>query len=320
MTTYHDDGRVTLHHGDARTVAAELPHEIVDCIVTSPPYFGLRDYGYDGQIGAEQTIEEYVEALCSAFDVLRPVLRRDGTLWLNLGDSYAANWNSSRAKGGGGFKSEDDAPRTRITRTPGFRPKNLLMIPARVAIAMQSRGWILRAEIVWHKPNPMPESVTDRPTRAHEMIYLFSRSESYYYDAPAIAETARSAGRTVVPYLEQGDRGKLGKGRVSRIQPGAEPIIVGDTRNARDVWSIPTVPFKGAHFAVFPPELPRRCILAGSREGGIVLDPFSGSGTTGQVAINEGRRYIGIDASMEYLDLSLRTRFQQQPLDLGGLA
>lgn len=291
MGAYYDDGMVTLHHGDAAAVAGGLERGSVRTIVTSPPYFGLRDYDVEEQIGAEESLQEYVERLVAVFESLRGVLADDGTLWLNLGDSYGAD-------------------------------KNLLMVPARVALAMQDAGWILRSEIVWAKPNPMPESVTDRPTKAHEQVFLFAKSSRYYFDAESIAEQAVTSNPTDPSYRANGK--STSRRKEIAVPPGAGAQSLGDVgyersyRNKRDVWTVPMQPFPGAHFATYPPELIRPCILAGSARGDVVLDPFSGSGTTGLVATQEGRRYVGIDLSREYLDMSLRTRFAQPVLDLTG--
>lgn len=312
MGLYYDDGRVQLWHGQALDSARELADQSVSCIVTSPPYFGLRDYGADGQIGAEPTVEEYVDALVTLFRELRRVLADDGTLWLNLGDSYSS---------GGRDVYDDSSTKNRVGRSrpvsslPG---KNLLMVPARVALVLQADGWILRSEIVWAKPNPMPESVTDRPTKSHEMIYLFSKSERYHYDANAISEESVT-NRPLTSWADRRDTepSRRGDPSLSGHVTRTATLASREGRNARDVWTISTVPFPGAHFAVFPPELPRRCIRAGAKKGGVVLDPFSGSGTTGKVALMEGCSYIGFDLNSDYLDLSLRERFAQQPLDLG---
>lgn len=316
--TYYQDDRVTLHHGDALEVARSLPDALARTIVTSPPYFGLRDYGVDGQVGGENTPEEFVATLVSLFHELGRVLTDDGTLWLNLGDSYSTtargNKPGNHSTSGLTNPGRQDSMLRRSNKIEfGVPHKNLLGIPWRVALALQADGWILRSEIIWQKPNPMPESVTDRPTSSHEHIFLLTKSERYYYDAAAVAEnvTKGSAGSS----FTTGQTGVNGQGRTS-----TKERIESETRNARDVWSISTVPFPGAHFAVFPPELPRRCIAAGSAIGDTVLDPFSGSGTTGKVALDHGRNYVGIDLNSDYLDLSLRERFQQAPLQIWGNA
>lgn len=306
MSLHYDDGLVQLHHGDALDVARGLPDGLARTIVTSPPYYGLRDYGADGQYGAESSVGEYVARMVELFRELRRVLADDGTLWLNLGDSYAAGGRGSYADTG------KDAGRTSLSRPTSDLPgKNLLGVPWRVALALQADGWILRSDIIWAKPNPMPESVTDRPTKAHEYLFLFAKSPRYYYNADAIRET-------YVGDREPSRRARSGAvNKENSIARAYEPDDESG-RNKRTVWSVPTVPFPGSHFAVYPPELIRPCIRAGSEPGDIVLDPFSGSGTTGAVANYEGRRYVGIDLNKDYLDLSLRTRFQQPALPWGG--
>jgi DNA modification methylase len=355
---HHADDMLTLWHGGALEVAGELTVGGVQTIVTSPPYFGLRDYGHEAQLGAEDTVEEYVADLVAVFHALRPALADDGTLWLNLGDSYAGRANAGPTYTGNhqNYKKEGRVPGRKST-TAAAPTKNLIGVPWRVAFALQDDGWILRSEIIWAKPNPMPESVTDRPTKSHEQIFLLSKRPNYYYNADAIAERvsdrpdARPQRKRAIQIAKAGgltqehltairavgisDVGKAlvttnGAGKnseeMNRLAAEAKEVLggyyreflMGDTRNARDVWIIPTMPFSGAHFAVYPPALIRPCILAGSRPGDTVLDPFSGSGTTGMVALAEGRNYVGIDISTEYLDLSLRERFLQPPLSFGG--
>ena len=285
MGIHYQDDTVVLHHGDALTVAREMADQSANCIVTSPPYFGLRDYGTDGQYGLERSPAEYVETMRTLFAELRRVLADDGTLWLNLGDSYY----SGRGNPGPNSADEKQSARRGWVRPQDqcgvewSSPKNLLGIPWRVAFALQDDGWILRSEIIWAKRNFMPESVRDRPTRAHEHVFLLTKSPRYWYDADAIREESDPS------------------------RPG---------RNARDVWSISAQPFPGAHFAVMPLALAERCIQAGCKPGGTVLDPFSGSGTTGLAAARHGRRYAGIDLNADYLDLSLRTRLAEPTLDL----
>lgn len=319
---YYTDEQVTLHHGDALTVARELPTGAADCIVTSPPYFGLRDYGEDGQYGLEATPAEYVERMRGLFAELRRVLADDGTLWLNLGDSYYSG------RGNPGPNSADEKqPARRGWVRPLDRcgvewssPKNLLGIPWRVAFALQDDGWILRSDIVWAKRNFMPESVTDRPTRAHEYVFLMAKSPRYWYDADAIREESdprqqahneRYAREYTAHTVRAAASGQ--PGNVNNVGIHSRPGKPG--RNARSVWSISAQPFPGAHFAVMPPQLAERCVVAGCKPGGTVLDPFNGSGTTGLAAQRTGRRYIGIDINREYLDLTLNTRLREATLD-----
>ncbi len=277
--------------GDCRKLLLEAEDNSIHCCVTSPPYFGLRDYGVTGQIGLEQTPDEYIAEMVALFQEVRRVLRADGTLWLNLGDSYA----------NGGRKTRDsdkmNAGRGMSSR-PGdgtAKPKDRLMIPARVALALQADGWWLRDEIIWHKPNPMPVSVKDRTTPAHEMLYMFSKSANYYYDMEAIKEPALQP-RGTPKTSSQHKQNALGNNKNGTLgsNQGAE------TRQPRSVWTITPKPFKGAHFATFPPALVEPCIKAGSPAGGIVLDPFGGTGTTGLVAQQLGRDSILLEINPEY--------------------
>lgn len=325
--TYYDDGTVTLHHGDALEVARSLPDGLARTIVTSPPYFGLRDYGEDGQYGAEESVGEYVARMVELFRELRRVLADDGTLWLNLGDSYSGNTGGAQGTSGQmAHRSVAPARESRWRRSADLPPKNLIGVPWRVAFALQEDGWILRSDIIWAKPNGMPESVTDRPASKHEHIFLFAKSPSYYFGLDTIR----------VPHSDS-TVARLASGpvKISRLTPGEtrDPKVYGAAsgtnttktgqshnsgheggKNPGNVWTVPTVPFAGAHFAAYPPDLIRPCIRAGSEPGDVVLDPFSGSGTTGAVATFEGRKYVGIDLNKDYLDLSLRTRFAQPVL------
>ena len=307
-----------IYCGDALTVLKTLPDNSVNCCITSPPYYALRDYGVDGQIGAEPSPAEFVAALASVFREARRVLADDGTLWLNLGDSYV----HKKASGPQGRDGE------RATRTftadaaggwSGLPDKNLLGIPWRVAFALQDDDWILRQEVVWSKRNCMPEAVTDRPSRSHETVFLLSKRPRYWYDADAIREDSDPGqqahnDRYAKVYEAQADRAaSTGQpGNVNSAGIHARPGKPG--RNARSVWTISAQPFAEAHFATMPPALAERCIQAGCKPGGTVLDPFSGSGTTGLAAARHGRRYVGIDLNADYLDLSLRTRLAQPSL------
>jgi DNA modification methylase len=302
--------------GDVRNRLAGVEAGSVQTCVTSPPYWGLRDYGTDGQIGLEGSPDEFVEALCLVFDEVWRVLADDGTLWLNLGDSYAAqrggSYQPAETLAGGVSGVASDGSKTNRGRGEGYSParnasaiglkhKDLVGIPWRVAFALQARGWFLRSEIIWHKPNPMPESVTDRPTKSHEHIFLLAKSAKYFYDHEAIKEPAIWA-----------EDSRNGAGRQTYSGKRAENdgliqqsfVTVNDTRNKRDVWTVPTKGYAGAHFAVYPTALIEPCILAGSREGDTVLDPFSGSGTTGVVALRNGRNYLGCELNPEYAELS----------------
>lgn len=290
--------------------------------VTSPPYFGLRDYGHDGQIGLEATPDAFVDALVEVFRCVRDVLADDGVLWLNLGDSYNAAGRTGHGtrqgfKQGTNRASAEKADNCRPS-VDNLKPKDLIGIPWRVAFALQADGWYLRQDIIWHKPNPMPESVTDRCTKAHEYIFLLSKSDRYFYDGEAIEEpvTGNSSTGAKKPSTLSGGKGANGKTQTG----GKESSTLGlgwhkETRNRRSVWTVATVPYKGAHFATFPPALIEPCILAGSRPGDVVLDPFFGSGTTGMVAQNLGRRWIGCELNPAYGPLQ-DERLAQQGLEL----
>jgi DNA modification methylase len=316
MAQYYADDAVTLYLGDALAVLRELPAESVDCVVTSPPYYGLRDYGEPGQYGLEATPAEYVATMLAVFAEVRRVLAADGTLWVNLGDTYAYPPGSA-GKQGNGQRSGRTFTAEGLPGTAAVPPKNLLGVPWRVAFALQHDGWILRSHIVWHKPNAMPESVKDRPSSRHESLFLLTRSPRYWFDLDAIRE----------PYSENKAWGtgvrsadKVGLATATLRGTSVEAQQNGlakprtehpDGRQPGDVWSLNTEKFPEAHFAVMPPTLAERCILAGCRPGGVVLDPFTGSGTTGMVAGRLGRRFVGIDLSAKYLDLALRTRLAQ---------
>lgn len=361
-----------IYTGDCLEILPTLEAESVQCCVTSPPYYGLRDYGtatweggdpgcdhshflggngdgdasakqvtsggtqkyqyrdvcpkccatrIDSQIGLEASPELYVAKLVEVFRQVKRVLRDDGTVWLNLGDSYANDTKWGGTTGGkhaGGLHGE---PIGRGKRDTGLKAKDLIGIPWRVAFALQADGWYLRSDIIWHKPNPMPESVTDRPTKAHEYIFLLTKSARYFYDAEAIKEPADGGG-----ILRDGFRGEMGayvnqQGPQNNSRPSVKRggfngkteamadtgqnafRAVTMTRNRRSVWTITTKPFKEAHFATFPPEIPEICIKAGSRPGDTILDPFSGAGTTGNVAERLGREYIGIELNPAYADM-----------------
>lgn len=322
MTTpYFADDALTLYVGDARAVLASLPPNSVDCVVTSPPYYGLRDYGgLTNQIGLEDTPAQYVARLVAVFHEAHRVLADDGTLWLNLGDSYAYPPGSA-GKQGNGQRAGRRHTAEGLRGTTSIPAKNLLGIPWRVAFALQDDGWILRAEIIWAKRNIMPESVTDRVTRAHEQIFMLTKGPSYFYDADAIREDSDPAQeahnqRYAREYTAHTQRAATTgqPGNSNSVGVHSRPGRGG--RNARSVWTISSTPLKEAHFATFPVELPRRCIAAGCKPGGMVLDPFSGAGTTAMAAQQLGRRAIGIDLNPAYHDIALR-RMSDAPLPLG---
>lgn len=310
----------------------------VRCAVTSPPYYGLRSYLKPDdplkkyEIGTEETPELYIEKLIHVFRGVWDALADDGTLWLNLGDSYWGGKGSNAnldthlddriAEGRTLQRPQTRIEGVRVIPTNGkhdvYKPKDLCMIPARVAIALQQDGWYLRSEIVWHKPNPMPESVKDRPTRSHEMIYLLSKSEKYYYDAAAIAEPSawadkdsRADGNGKYISKEKSASGNYKIDGVSYGKPNEEGFF---TRNKRDVWTVTTKPYSGAHFATFPPDLIEPCILAGSAKGDIVLDPFGGSGTTAAVALKNHRRAILCELNNDYIPLIDKRLSEVQPI------
>ena len=374
MTPFYTDAWMTVYAGDNRQVLKALADQSVHCVITSPPYWSLRDYGtatweggdpacdhkkpnadtghithstlgggkatnaaqvggyrstcgkcgatrQDAQLGLEPTPEQYVENMVAVFREVRRVLRSDGTLWLNLGDSYAGGGQTGRNDGGRPEKgkgwAEYDIKRTKVRRDDGLKPKDLVGIPWRVAFALQADGWYLRSDIIWSKPNPMPESVTDRPTKAHEYLFLLAKSERYYFDADAVREgfadeRMGASGARSLNYSEGSGRNDTLGGDGKRGL-GVSPAAAG--RNIRSVWTIATQPYPGAHFATFPPKLVEPCILAGSPPGGVVLDPFGGSGTTAMVAQHLSRRAVLIDLNPDYIDQQLK-RNQAMPLGL----
>ena len=276
--------------------------------VTSPPYYGLRDYGHDGQIGMEETPDEYIKAMVEVFSCVWDVLEDNGTLWLNIGDSYCNSNGFARAspeyqREGRNNMPANDRKLDKLHET-GLKTKDLIGIPWMLAFALRSDGWYLRQDIIWHKPNPMPESVQDRCTKAHEYIFLLSKSQKYYYDHEAIKEESVDFEGTKKRYEKNFNafNGGLETGAISRDNPTAKLEFDGQ-RNKRSVWTVNTKPYAGAHFAVFPEELIQPCILAGAPVSGIVLDPFMGSGTTAQVAQDLGRKYLGCELNPDYKPL-----------------
>lgn len=321
---------VTILQGDAIETLRTLPDESVQCVVTSPPYWGLRDYGVAGQIGLEDTFGEYLWTMVSLFQEVRRVLRDDGTAWVNMGDCYVSSGGSG-VQGSGGLMATRSVVTARISqgerRPGGAKPKDLLGQPWRLAFALQEAGWWLRRDIIWHKPNPMPESCKDRPTTAHEYVFLLTKSERYFYNRAEAREpvtgNAHARGSGVNPKAIGGwasgpgshsaidhnrtsaGSTKFPKARQNESFSAAVNGLVED-RNYRSVWTLPTQPLKEDHFAAFPEALVRRCIIAGTRPGDMVLDPFGGSGTTGRVAIELGRRATLIELNPKYVEIARR--------------
>jgi DNA modification methylase len=330
--------------GDAKTILQTLPDGQYQTCVTSPPYWGLRDYGVNGQLGLEDTPERYVQNMVDVFREVKRVLRDDGTLWLNLGDSYAGS-----GKGAGNYPG--DYPKQNSNKgslgikglpvvTPeGLKPKDLVGIPWMVAFALRADGWYLRSDIIWSKPNPMPESVKDRPTKSHEYIFLFSKSDKYYYEREAIMEPlaessiarisqdlegqkgseranggAKTNGNMKAVFTPRGSKGVIKNPLNTGLRDDDSDFTPPDKRNKRTVWTVTTKPYKEAHFATFPPDLIEPCILAGCPEGGRVLDPFFGSGTTGQVAMKNNRNFTGIELNSKYIDIAKKRLSNVQPV------
>lgn len=308
--------------GDALAILATLPDHSAHCCVTSPPYWCLRDYGVAGQMGLEPTPQEYVAGMVAVFREARRVLRDDGTLWLNLGDSYAREGGTTPGLGrhwdGRADQPDGMHDKKPIASAIGLKQKDLCGIPWRVAFALQADGWYLRSDIIWSKPNPMPESVTDRPTKAHEYVFLLSKSARYYYDTKATAEPFSddrqgfSGASAEIVSAYSNDAGRCGDSSLAVRRNGAR------TRNKRSVWTIPTEPYAGAHFAVMPTALVKPCVLAGCAPGGVVLDPFAGSGTVGVVAMREGLSFVGIELNPSYADMARRRVANETPASLFG--
>ena len=310
----------------------ELEDNSIDCVVSSPPYFGLRDYGVDGQFGLEKTYHDYLANTVKVFETFKPKLKDTATIWWNVGDSYSSGKRTSTTN-----QSLRGDKNYGVTRTPvqnGIKEKDLLMIPNRVAIVLQDAGWYIRSEIIWHKPNPMPESVRDRPTSCHEKIWLITKNKKYYYDHEAIKEPITDT--TAIRLLQKninnqkgslrgnggmksnGNMKAMGRKKFDKNMGGSGTsfvdhsgykkadgsYMINSTRNKRNVWTITTKPFKDAHFATFPKDLIEPCIKAGCPEGGVVLDPFGGSGTTGIVAALNNRNAILIELNQNYIDIA----------------
>lgn len=315
---------VRIINADCRAALRELPDESVHCIVTSPPYWGLRDYGVDGQMGLERSLGEHIEAMVSLFDECRRVLRKDGTCWVNYGDCYATSPNGRSAADTKAAGNDDRTFRDKPFSTIGgvLKAKDLCMVPNRLAIALQEAGWWVRSEIIWAKPNPMPESVTDRPATSHEKIFLLTKSARYFYDAEAVREPAGPpcesgafikgdafrdpATRTDGPKRDKQRGHSRRHAGFNERWDGTKDEQQSNGRNCRNVWTFGTSPFREAHFATFPPELAERCIKAGSPEGGMILDPFGGAGTTGLVADRLKRDAILIELNPDYCAMARR--------------
>lgn len=300
--------------GDSLQVLKTLPSESVHCCVTSPPYYGLRDYGMDAQIGREDTPEEYISRLTAVFREVWRVLRPDGTLWVNIADSYCGTGSKGNARDPK-YPNGRNGQGISLARTvKGCKQKDLIGVPWLLAFSMRGDGWYLRNDIIWAKANPMPESVKDRCTRSYEHIFLFSKSKKYYFDSLTIAEPiapstalrkkgVRGVGKYSVPIPGQPKTQNINK---PREKGSVTDEMISPVRSKMDVWHINTVPYKGGHFAAYPPKLAETCILAGCPVGGVVLDPFMGSGTTGLVAKQNGRHYVGIELNIEFCNLAMK--------------
>ena len=297
-------------NGDCREKLKDLPEESVQCCVTSPPYWGLRDYGVENQIGLEDSPEKYVENIVLVFNEVHRILKKDGTLWLNLGDSYC---NKSQSGGGDPTIGKrniggDSQPKMAIPKN--MKPKDLVGIPWMSAFALRSYGWYLRQDIIWSKPNPMPESVTDRCTKSHEYIFLLSKSQKYFYNHEAIKEKTVTLIDNASSMTFGSKSGKTNTNEKAHTNDVGKKWDYSEFRNKRSVWTVTTKPYKDAHFATYPKDLITPCILAGSKHGDTILDPFHGSGTTGEVSGELGRSYIGIELNPDYVEMSKKRTYQ----------
>jgi DNA modification methylase len=301
--------KATILTGDVLRRIKEIPDQTVQCVVTSPPYWGLRDYGHEGQLGLEPTPEKYAENMAAVFREVRRVLRDDGVLWLNLGDSYNGSGGAGGDYSPGGLKYGQ--PKYPGRKVSTLKPKDLVGIPWRVAFALQADGWWLRQDIIWHKPNPMPESVTDRCTKAHEYLFMLTKNSRYYFDNEAIKEPSADLGKTEIRF----GGSKYGDSDDPKHQTKSGNTYTDNgTKNKRSVWSISPQPFRGAHFAVMPEALCEPPILATSRPDDLVFDPFTGSGTVAVVALRHGRNYLGIELNPEYTQIAANRISDDQPL------
>lgn len=302
-----------LKQGDCLESLKDLPNNSIQCCVTSPPYFNLRDYGIDGQIGRENSPKEYIDRLVDVFEEVRRVLKLNGTLWVNIGDTWAANrsYQVPSTKGGAKHSPAQGNGGTGSKVPEGLKPKDLIGIPWMLAFALRDAGWYLRQDIIWQKPNAMPESVKDRCVKSHEYVFLFSKSEKYYFDHEAIQEDAQNAGKVVKLGEKSFSKGQAKGAGVEASGNGLEDTYtVKDKRNKRSVWTVTTKPIKDAHFAPYPPDLIEPCILAGTKEGDWVIDPFGGSGTTAIVCESLKRNSILLELNPEYVEIA-KNRIQQ---------
>jgi DNA modification methylase len=293
--------------GDVRTAMNSIPDQSVQTCITSPPYWGLRDYGEGDQIGLEETPQQYVDQMVEVFRQVWRVLKDDGTLWLNIGDSYAGSGKGPAGNLGATHNERHMEHKHSAIVPDGLKPKDLVGIPWRLAFALQADGWYLRQDIIWAKPNPMPESVTDRCTKSHEYVFLLSKSRQYFYDHEAIKEPSTGKSGT---WSEKTHKARIGHGSFNKEYVPSDDGL----RNKRDVWNVPLQPFKGAHFAVMPAALVEPCILAGSSVGDTVLDPFTGSGTVGMVALRHNRNFVGTELNPEYAELAVNRIYNDAPL------
>ncbi len=315
----------TLYCGDALSILKTLPSQSVQCCVTSPPYFGLRDYGVDGQIGLENRPEDYVASLIDVFTEVKRVLKNDGTFWLNLGDSFFGCGYSNHKINGDDWKQRMNGDKRRSRQqdlkraNPELKPKDLIGIPWRVAFALQEDGWYLRSDIIWSKPNPMPESVLDRPTKSHEYVFLLTKSARYFYNENAVKEPLAESSLQRLNQNIVSQKGSIRGNGGAKTNGTMKAVGNTNGRNLRSVWTITTKPFRGAHFATMPVELAERCIKAGSKEGDVILDPFAGAGTTGVAASKLGRSFVGIELNPQYHELATqRIEKENDQLSLFG--
>jgi DNA modification methylase len=303
--------------GDVRNSMQSIPDKSVQTCITSPPYWGLRDYGQGDQIGLEETPQQYVDQMVEVFREVWRVLKDDGTLWLNIGDSYAGSGKGPAGNLGATHNERHMEHKHSAIVPEGLKPKDLVGIPWRLAFALQADGWYLRQDIIWSKPNPMPESVTDRCTKSHEYVFLLTKSRKYFYDHKSIKEPSVNSGVKKVFGGKKGVEITFEKNDPN-FRNGSDQwgntITIGETRNKRDVWTIATKPYKGAHFAVMPEALVEPCVLAGSKVGDTVFDPFTGSGTVGIVALRHNRNFVGTELNPDYADLAFNRIKEDAPL------